>query len=233
MSITARLGLLACVLAVGLAGQTLLGDQLDRLDQDRPRKLLRPLDEFPTRIGGWVGYDETPRADVIETLGPDAYIQRVYMHPSGTRAVLFINHSVTSRDAYHYPTVCMTGSGWTEQESARSRLVQSAGDDPQSAPEVPMMRFRFIKGEEHRQTVYYWYHLIGESSVDRAMRQLSRSTRLFLRGRSNAGVTVEIFSPQANGDTELLDDFARRVAVQLQDFLPRDSHAECELGARL
>lgn len=217
------------LLAVGVGGQALLAYQLRRMDEGRPDRLLLPLSEFPRQLGEWVGHDEPARADVLAMLKLDDHLQRVYRHPSGQTAILWMGQSATSRDTYHYPTVCMQGAGWSEEESERARL----GEPSTAGADVPMLRFRFSKEPRDRQYVYYWYYLIGESSLDQAMRRMSQSARLFLRGRTNASMTVEIFGPAVGEDASLLDDLARRVSHQLERFLPESTRAECELGANL
>jgi hypothetical protein len=96
-----------------------------------------------------------------------------------------------------------------------------------------MLRMRFAKEDRRRQYVHYWYYLIGESPIDRAMREMSQSTRLFLRGRSNGSVTVEVFSQSESPDADLIDGFAAGVARELDGFLPGQTRAECALGANL
>ena len=68
---------------------------------------------------------------------------------------------------------------------------------------------------------------------DRALRRLSERSRIFLRGRSNASATVEIFSQSRSPDARILDAFARDVARELDDFLPPESVPQSRLGANL
>lgn len=230
MSTPSRWMILLGFLLVARIGQSWIGGAVESIDEGRPKGLTRPLSSFPLKIDQWVGEDETPRAEVIAVMKDDEYLQRVYRHPTGIEVVLFLCHSHSSRDAYHYPTVCMTGRGWTEEESERTTI----DSDPtgQRVP-APKTRFRFINERKDRQWVYYWYYLIGESPIDEAMRRLSQSSRLFLRGRTNAGLTVELFSGQAHGEVEQIDRFARRVAEELEPLLPEKTRGECELGANL
>jgi EpsI family protein len=238
------------LLLVARVGQSWIGQVVESIDQGRPKQLLRPLTDFPRQFDQWTSEDQTPRPEVVAAMKDDQFLQRVYRHPSGAEVTLFLCHSTSSRDAYHYPTVCMTGRGWTEEESQRATLDAEAADP---SKRIPKTRFRFINEREDRQLVYYWYYLIGESQIDQAMRELSQSSRLFLRGRTNAGLTVELFSgstspvgPQAGSTTpvgpnsdsinrqlDLIDQFARQVAEHLAPMLPAHTRAECELGANL
>jgi EpsI family protein len=217
-------------LLIARVGQSWIGGVVESIDEGRPKGMTRPLSSFPLKIDQWVGEDETPRAEVVAVMKDDEYLQRVYRHPTGIEVVLFLCHSTSSRDAYHYPTVCMTGRGWTEEESERTTIDSHPAGQRIPAPKT---RFRFINERKDRQWVYYWYYLIGESPIDEAMRRLSQSSRLFLRGRTNAGLTVELFSGHSNDDAEELDRFARRVAEELEPMLPEKTRGECELGANL
>lgn len=222
-----RLSLAVAILFVGLCGRTAVARQFD---EDNANPLLaRPLSDFPKQFGAWRGTDEAPRKEVLDMMKLDDYLQRVYRHPSGQEVVLWISFSKTSRDQYHYPTVCMEGSGWTEAESERHSLdVAIPG---KSGREVQPLRLRFVKADRAQQYVYYWYYLIGERDIDRAMRHLSQMTRLFLRGRANASATVEIFTQSSAVDVELVDDLARRIAVELDHWVPEDAWSQSLLGA--
>lgn len=227
MKLNARLLVVVLVLLAGLGSKSLLARRLDARDDAAQAALTKPLAQLPYRIGDWVGRDEPPAPEVLEMMKLDDYLQRAYRHPSGQHAVLWVGFSKTSRDQYHYPTVCMTGRGWTEDESERA--VQPSG----AAAGGSRVRFRFHREDRGRQYVYYWYYLLGESAVDRALRRLSERARIFLRGRSNASATVEIFSQSPSPNVEALDEFARNVARELHGFLPPDAAPQARLGANL
>ncbi|MBY0588062.1 EpsI family protein [bacterium] len=229
-STSSRWMLLIALLAVARIGQSWIGGVVETIDEGRPKELVRPLESFPKRIDDWTSEDQMPRPEVVAALKDDRFLQRIYRHPSGLEVTLFFCHSTSGRDAYHYPTVCMTGRGWTEEESQRTTLDIDQIDAVLPAPKT---RFRFINDRKDRQLVYYWYYLIGESRIDEAMRRLSQSSRLFLRGRTNAGLTVEIFSGTTSSRTEEIDRFASRVAEELVPMLPPHTRGECELGANL
>jgi EpsI family protein len=230
MNTTTRWMMLVAFLLVARVGQSWIGGVVESIDAQRPQGLRLPLTQFPSHIDDWIGQEDTPRPEVIAAMKDDEFLQRIYRHPSGIEVVLFFCHSKSGRDAYHYPTVCMTGRGWTEEESQRTVLDQQA---THSSLPTPKTRFLFVNERKDRQLVYYWYYLIGESFIDETMRRLSQSSRLFLRGRTNAGLTVELFSPQPASDTTTIDHFARRVAEELIPFLPAQTRGLSELGANL
>lgn len=222
-----RVVLAVVLLSLGAGGRVALARQFH--GSDTPQTLHRGLSEFPKQLGAWSGVDETPRKEVLDMMKLDDYLQRVYRHSTGQEVVLWISFSKTSRDQYHYPTVCMEGSGWTEEESERKLMnVVIPG---RAERNVSPLRMRFVKPDRGRQYVYYWYYLIGERDIDRAMRTLSRTTRFFLRGRSNASATVEIFTQSPTVDVELVDDLARRIAIELDHWMPDEAWSQSLLGA--
>ena len=228
----ARLVILLSLLVGGLVGEKAVAELLSHRRSTLALELRRPLAEFPYRIGAWVGADTEIDPRIIADIKVDEYLKRTYAHPSGERLTLWISYSRRSSDQYHYPTVCMRGTGWTEDQSRRARLTTSestAGGEGITTPE-PILRMFFERGQQ-RQMVHYWFYLIGEDPVDRWMRRLSRGARAFLRGRRNASVTVEIFdlAPAPNGT--LRDDFARAVAASLEATMPEGTERASELGA--
>jgi EpsI family protein len=227
-----RLTIALILVAVGLGGQFLLGRRIAAARAESSSDLEQPLTQFPMKLGLWNGTDIPANPRIIEDIKIDQYLNREYVHPSGERVVLWMSFSKRSLDQYHYPTVCMEGNGWMEDESGRERirLCGQVADQTDDEVFVPAMSMVFGK-DDKKQLVYYWYYLIGEDSVDRMMRQSSRWARAFLRGRRNASLTVEVFSQSARPNRELLDDLARLVAEELQQWLPSGTDADCELGA--
>ncbi|MFO0949090.1 MAG: EpsI family protein [Planctomycetota bacterium] len=176
--------------------------------------LHRPLQAFPARVGEWYGTDVDADPLMIRDIKIDAYLQRAYVHSSGERVMLWMSYSTRSTDQYHYPTVCMRGKGWAEEEASRGLVGISEGD--------AAVRFEFVR-DAQRQVVYYWYYLLGEEPIDRWMRQMGRGARGFLRGRRNGSMTVELFSMSEHPDRARLDEFARRVNLELGDWLPDET----------
>lgn len=226
-----RLWIAIVLLGTGLCGQVLLGRQVEAAREGASVELLKPLNEFPDQIELWSGTDVPANPQIIEDIKIDQHLNRQYIHPSGEKVILWMSFSKRSLDQYHYPTVCMAGSGWTEDETGRERIVIHTGDNRDfGACEVPAMSMVFNK-DKQKELVYYWYYLIGEDQVDRIMRQSSRWARAFLRGRRNASLTVEVFSQSPRPNRELLDEFARAVVHQLEEWMPKGTDADCTLGA--
>lgn len=226
-----RIVIALALVSLGLGSQYLLGRQLESVRSEEGSDLRKPLSQFPRKLGLWMGKDVPANPKIIADIKIDQHLNREYVHPSGEKVVLWMSFSKRSLDQYHYPTVCMEGNGWVEDESGRERIQLCGHAEAQDVDSlVPAMSMAFAK-EEQQQLVYYWYYLIGEDVLDRVMRQSSRWARAFLRGRRNASLTVEVFSQSPRPDRRLLDDLAKLVAENLQEWLPEGTDADCALGA--
>lgn len=188
-------------------------------------ELLRPLHAFPSQIGAWIGTDEPADPKMIADIKIDQYLQRRYTHPSGAQVIVWMSYSQRSLDQYHYPTVCMQGIGWTEEEHRRELHGQ-----PGSLAEPERMRMYFAR-DGAVQSIHYWYYLLGEGPLDRWMRTLSQTSRAFLRGRRNGSLTVEVFSQSADPDDALIGALTSEIARLLTQWVPPGSEADCALGA--
>lgn len=229
-----RLVIAVCLLAAAIGGQTVLARQAEYWRQVGDQQLTRPLNQFPARLGHWIGSDLAVDPGMIKGIKIDDYLQRVYVHPSGERLVLWMSYSQRSLDQYHYPTVCMQGSGWIEEEAKRSVLVCPQCSDETcvvgAQSNVPVSRMLFNR-RQNRQYVYYWYYLIGEDQIDQLMRQFTQVSRVFLRGRRNASLTIEVFSQAAHPNPELLDEFVKLATKSIEEWTPPGTLAACDLGA--
>jgi EpsI family protein len=226
-----RLVIAVGLFAAGAAGKSALGTYVADLRTKETAKIERKLAEFPTSIGGWVGTDVPANEKTLQDIKSDDHLKRVYVHSSGERTVLWFNYSGKSLDQYHYPTVCMEGAGWQEDESQRKSVPFAGVKANKSDASDPAYCSMYFARSHEREYVLYWYYLIGEDPIDRTMRSASRYARVFLRGRQNPSLTVEVFSQSANPDPKLLDEFARLVAVELEKWTPPGTETCCELGA--
>ena len=231
MGFRLRLALAVGLFAAGAAGKSALASYVAELRTKETAKIERKLAEFPKNIGAWIGSDVPANPQILKDIKSDDHINRAYVHPSGERVVLWFNYSGRSLDQYHYPSVCMTGAGWQEDESQRRTVgFEEMRQGKPDAPPPAHCRMSFSRVQE-KAYVLYWYYLIGEDPIDRTMRSASRYARVFLRGRQNPSLTVEVFSQSANPDAKLLDEFAKFVALELEQWTPPGTETSCELGA--
>lgn len=221
-----RWALVALLLGLGYSAEALIEKRIGAATSSPSAALTRPLAEFPETIGSWTGADLPIDDRIKKVIGGDDYLQREYRHPTGERCVLWMSYSCRSKDQYHFPTICMAGGGWIEQEADRHPFHVVLGADRLA----PLYRMLFTKPQE-TEFVYYWYYLMGEDELDRLMRRMSGWARSLIRGRRNGSLTVEVFSRSSQPSARLLDEFASEVARALESHLPNDSVPCRDLGS--
>ncbi|HWB16274.1 MAG TPA: EpsI family protein [Vicinamibacterales bacterium] len=125
--------------------------------EPEPVPTRRPLTELPERIGGWRAEAAPPFTnDVLQMLGVDEYVNRIYAEPSEGAVALYIGYYRSQRqgDTIHSPLNCLPGAGWQPISTARTE-IPVAGHAP-----LTVNRFVIEKGLD-RQVVLYWYQSHG------------------------------------------------------------------------
>ena len=226
LRLESRLLLALALIGIGATGKLLLGMQVNRVRDRETASITRSLASFPQRLGEWTSIEVPTDEKMLRDIKSNDHLHREYLHPNGERVELWLNYSSRSLDQYHYPSVCMKGAGWDEDESRRSiREIELGADSKISIHQL------YYSKDEDRSTVFYWYYLIGEDPIDRAMRGLSQYARVFLRGRQNPSLTVELFSYKRDPDQKRLLEFNELVAKELSKWMPAGTESSAELGA--
>lgn len=82
------------------------------LDGKKPAVSSIDIRSLPSRIGSWDTIENIKFQNrVIDTLGTDDVIGRIYRDPAGRCVELIIVKAVNNRAAFHPPEYCMIGSG--------------------------------------------------------------------------------------------------------------------------
>jgi len=137
-----------CLLATSIA--------VARADRPEETPLRMSFSTFPMQLGEWQGIQRPPfTEDVLEVLGLDDYITRVYVRPDRSAADLYVGYWQSQRqgDTMHSPQNCLPGAGWTP---ASQSLLTFPDPRNAAAPPLTVNRFVIQKGRE-RQLVLYWY----------------------------------------------------------------------------
>ena len=153
----------------------------------------RPLNEFPATIASLHSVDAPYAPDVVEAIGADDYINRVYS--GNTPPIeLYIGYYKDQRagDRIHSPRNCLPGSGWEPVHSARIE-IGSADGRPIVVNEY------LVEQGTRRDLVLYWYQ---------TRRQIIASEYAAkywlvvdgLRQRSTDGTMVRIWTTAADGE---------------------------------
>jgi EpsI family protein len=116
---------------------------------------MRPLSEFPQRIGNWgMAQESTIEKEVLDVLRADDTLIRLYVRQDSREvASLFVAFfkSQRSGQAPHSPKNCLPGSGWVPSTSE----ILSVPVQGYARP-IEVNRYIVAKGDE-KSVVLYWY----------------------------------------------------------------------------
>ena len=159
----------------------------------------QPLSLFPYDIGGWNGQKaEDFPPDVLEVLGVDEYINRVYQ--SNRRyAGLYVGYYQSQRqgDTIHSPLNCLPGSGW---EPVSKSYVDIPVQSPAGETVVTVNRYVVQKGLD-RQVVLYWYHSHGRVVANEYRSKIFMVYDAVRLNRTDAAL-VRVISPRLGQDQD-------------------------------
>jgi EpsI family protein len=176
----------------------------------------RPLREFPAAIDLWHSKDHPYQADVVEAIGADDYINRVYS--GGTPPIeLYIGYykDQLSGDRIHSPKNCLPGSGWEPVRSAQIQIGAAEGR--------PLFVNEYlVEHGSRRAMVLYWYQtrrrIIASEYWAKYWLVVDG-----LRHRSTDGTMVRIWTTAADGEENArarATAFASHVYPQVAELLP-------------
>jgi EpsI family protein len=175
-----------------------------------------PLHALPSVIAGAEGFEAVPFADdVVEELGADDYVNRVYFDQAVPIA-LYAGYYASQRqgDTIHSPQNCLPGAGWRPVTSDRIAV----GDrlDRQT-----INRVLITKGRE-RQAVFYWYQgrgrVVANEFANKAWMMLDAARH----GRTDGGL-VRLITPVGGTPEDAyarLNRFATVLIPLLREHLP-------------
>lgn len=183
--------------------------------------LRRALGDLTFQLGDFRGQDAPPFSrDVLDVLGVDAYLNRVYTPASGVPVGLYVGYYQSQRqgDAIHSPANCLPGAGWQPVTHQRLRFAVEGRATP-----VDVNRYLIQKGLD-RQVVLYWYQSHGRLV---ASEYASKAYLLYdaVRLNRSEAALVRIISPIAPGEDEAIAEsravaFAQALLPALTSHLP-------------
>jgi exosortase D (VPLPA-CTERM-specific) len=186
--------------------------------QVRATPLSRPLDLLPAHIGEFVLVgDSEMDSSVVENLGVDHYIMRVYRSPSGYDLWLYIGYFEEQKEGamIHSPKHCYPGSGWS---SLSSKIIKIKVPDSNNTIEIN----EYILGKgDTRQLVYYWYQSQGRIVANEYLDRLYMLFDSLTKKRSD-GALVRISGPadDVQKARKFQQQFIDVLYPVLKEFLP-------------
>ena len=186
--------------------------------QVRATPLARSLDLLPAHIGEFVLVgDSEMDSSVVENLGVDHYIMRVYRSPSGYDLWLYIGYFEEQKEGamIHSPKHCYPGSGWS---SLSSEIIKIKVPDSNNTIEINEY---ILAKSDAKELVYYWYQSRGRVVANEYLDRLYMLFDSLIKKRSD-GALIRISGPA--GDVEkarkFQQQFINAIYPMLAEFLP-------------
>lgn len=182
-----------------------------------------PLAALPRQIDGWSARDVPLESTVESILRADFNVQRVYVHPTGSRIGVYIGYYGTERGGRpeHTPWVCYPNAGW--KIAAHRRLTV---DEPRGLRVNELV----VEKDGQRALVHFWYRSSnGTGLLDGKDQAWDRFVDRLRHDRSD-GALVRLSSALDDGDDLTvvrgrLMGFASRIDVLLDRYWPSESPA--------
>lgn len=179
------------------------------------------LTSLPVQLGSWVGTDIPIPQEILSSLGPGEFLQRVYEEQStGDPSVdLYVAHRPNQQALRHHsPPDCLIGSGWTLAESGATTLSLSG------YPPFVANRYLITKGSD-QQLVLFWFWAHGRSVASEDSADFYSTLDSLTRNRNdNALIRVNTgLRPGERADEaqRRLLSFATHVTPLLDNYLSR------------
>jgi len=165
------------------------------------------LSGVPMRIGSWRGVDaDAMDQRVMDVLGVDDHINRIYHNPDRYAAGLYIGYYQSQRtgDTIHSPLNCLPGAGWNPVK--QERILVPVGEDLS----IKINKIVILKSVE-KQVVLYWYQSHGRVIASEYWGKIYTVLDALRTNRTDAAL-VRVICP-ANGLDEKAETVAEKHAV--------------------
>ncbi len=188
-----------------------------RVDTVSAVPLLRPIDQFPSKIDGFVQVSSQKMdPKIIKILGVSSYIMRDYKNPSGFVINLYVGYYRQQKEGamIHSPQHCLPGSGWVPivDKIAYIRL--------KNGRTIPVRKYILSKAGQ-KMIVYYWYQSRGRIIASDYKDRFYLLYDSLLRHRSDGSLVRVIGISNDVKDAEKVErGFIKALEPVLQQFLP-------------
>ena len=197
-----------------LAGGIVLLHTVTRAERVPPRQ---PLRGFPLVLAQWRGTETPIEARIIQAVGVNDHVNRVYSDPSGNPVQLYIGYYSSQRtgDTIHSPKHCLPGAGWVPVRTGELSILLSSGGS------VTVNDYLIQKGRD-KQLVLYWYQARGRTIASEYEAKLWMVLDALMRHRTD-GALVRVVAPTGKAESEAREravEFVRSLYPHLKDFIP-------------
>ncbi len=182
-----------------------------RVPHGKSMSLQKDILSFQQQIGGWQGAEHKPFDQVIlDVLGVDDYLNRVYYRPDGSWISLYIGYfrDQISGETIHSPRNCMPGSGWNFIET---KAVTLNADSPNPPLKINAVRAVLIN-RDSRMLTYYWYQSRGRFLTNEYWHKIYLVLDAMRYNRTDGALVRVLTQFPKDANVEEID-------AQLQDFI--------------
>jgi len=191
---TGRQRIEAALLIGVLLGTAALGWWLSLQPSDR--RDASSFDAIPYELNGWKAIDLEMQDGVAELLRADHHVQRVYLHPLGYTAYLYVGYYGTERGGApeHTPDNCYPAQGWQVQRD--DTLVVGGRSSGLSVREF------IVEKSQELRLVHFWYRTEDRSGFTSTLGLRARQLWGRLIENRGDGALVRLSTPVVGGDLD-------------------------------
>lgn len=184
-----------------------------------------PLAVFPMQLARWQGaHAEDFSQDVLDVLGVDDYLNRVYRTDAAPVLGLYVGYYQSQRqgDTMHSPMNCLPGSGWSPVKSGRTTIALDAtaadARRPAGPPAIEVNRYVVQKSGDS-MLVLYWYQSHGRVVASEYWGKLYMVLDAIRMNRTDAAL-VRVVVPMAGPDAASEEAAEQAGAAFVRSMMP-------------
>jgi len=183
---TVKLWILSAIFLAAAGGLHALTSYQEGLWNEAAEPLTQPLSTLSTEVAGFRGRDLEMSQGVLEGLGAQDWVKRVYADAGGRRFVIYVGYFADfSIMKSHSPEVCYPGAGW-DIRSREKTILEGAGGE---TLEVNLLEFT---KHGDRQAVINWFLTWGGARAQMEEAKWQKLVPWMLRKRGIVRLQISI-----------------------------------------
>ncbi len=179
--------------------------------------LRTPLQQLPAALANWQGQDQPLEPRIVEALGVNDYLNRIYTDRSGHSVGLYVGYYQSQRtgQTIHSPKNCLPGAGWEPVRSGRLSIPMA------TTPPIEVNEY-LVEKDADRYLVLYWYQAHGRVVASEYSGKVWLVLDAIARNRTD-GALIRLFTPTRGGEDRARAravQFVQALYPQLSKFIP-------------
>jgi exosortase D (VPLPA-CTERM-specific) len=183
-----------------------------------PRK---SFDQFPDHINGWVGRKGRLEQKFIDNLKFTDYLLSDYVNANGDVINIYVAYYENQKKGatVHSPATCMTGTGWTFEESCVIRVPLNDS----SRPFLNVNR-AIALNSNNKVIAYYWFPQRGRNITSFYLLKAYAFLDAMIKRRTDGALVRMIIRIEGSDETDVaeagLQEFVRMTDGLLREYIP-------------